>query len=266
MMRSVAGGSPKLLLNPAGSSTQESHAAITYFQPSWDGKYVLAGVALGGSEDATIRIVQTSTAELLKDAVTRTQYASPVWTDDSKSFYYMRQQELPANAPPTAIYENTRVYLHHVGASDQVEKAIFGSDVAPELKLPKAGFVYGAPLPGTSLLLAFETRGTIDTPAVWVKSLKTENTQWRPIAQHEDGVLDLASKGTMLYVLTKRGAPNGRIVRFDASTQDFSHSEEVRRESDLIFTATGSGGIAGADDALYAYGIRNGASVVVRIP
>ena len=44
----------------------------------------------------------------------------------------------------------------------------FGSDVNPELNLPKAGFVFALPLPGTSLLLALETRGTIDTPAVWV--------------------------------------------------------------------------------------------------
>ena len=266
MMRPVTGGSAKLLLNPAVLSRPESHAAITYFQPSWDGKYVLAGVALGGSEDATIRIVQTSTAELLKDAITRTQYGSPAWTDDSKSFYYMRQQALPANAPPTAIYENTRVYLHTVGAGNQVDKAIFGSDVNPELKLPKAGFVFALPLPGTSLLLALETRGTIDTPAVWVKSLKTDSAHWRLIARHEDGILDFAAKGTTLYVLTKKGAPNGRIARFDVSRQDFSQSEEVRRESDLVLTAVGQSGIAGAQDALYGYGIRNGGSVLTRTP
>src|ERR1019366_4536166 len=60
MMRAVAGGSARLLLNPALLGTSSSHAAITYFQPSWDGGYVVAGVSLGGSEDATIRIVQTS--------------------------------------------------------------------------------------------------------------------------------------------------------------------------------------------------------------
>jgi hypothetical protein len=54
---------------------------------------------------------------------------------------------------------NTRVYLHTVGAGNQVDKAIFGSDVNPELNLPKAGFVFALPLPGTSLLLALETRG-----------------------------------------------------------------------------------------------------------
>jgi prolyl oligopeptidase len=100
LMRPVAGGSAKLLLNPAVLSRPESHAAITYFQPSWDGKYVLAGVALGGSEDATIRIVQTSTAELLKDAITRTQNGSLAWTDDSKSFYYIGSRHFPQTLLP----------------------------------------------------------------------------------------------------------------------------------------------------------------------
>jgi prolyl oligopeptidase len=266
MVRPVAGGSAKLLLNPAALNTPGSHAAITYFQPSWDGQYVVAGIALGGSEDATIRVVQTSTGELLKEAITRTQYGSPAWTDDSKSFYYMRQQELPANAPPTAIYENTRIYLHELGAGEQHDKAIFGADVNPALRLPKAGFVFGSPLPGTSLLIAAETRGTIDTPAVWVKSIKADSAPWRQIARHEDGILDFAARGSTVYVLTKTGAPNGRIVRFDAGSQDFSHGEQVRQESDVILTAGGGGGLAAGQDALYAYGIRNGASVVIRMP
>lgn len=266
MMRAVAGGSARLLLNPALLGTSSSHAAITYFQPSWDGEYVVAGVSLGGSEDATIRIVQTSTGELLNDAITRTQYGSPGWTDDNKSFYYMRQQVLPANAPPTAVYEHTRVYLHKVGTREQGDLPVFGSDVNPELRLPRAGFVFAFPLPGTSLLLAAETRGTIDTPAVWVKSLNARNAPWRQIVRHEDGLLDYAAKGSILYLLTKTGAPSGRIVRFDASRQEFSQAEEIQRESDLILTALGSSGVAAAQDALYAYGIRNGASVVIRIP
>ena len=50
------------------------------------------------------------------------------------------------------------------------------------------------------------------------------------------------------------------------SRQDFSQSEEVRRESDLVLTAVGQSGIAGAQDALYGYGIRNGGSVLTRTP
>ena len=83
----------------------------------------------------------------------------------------MRRQALPPGSPPTATWENTRVYLHRAGTEDSADKVIFGADVTPELKLPKAGFAFGGPLHGSPLLMAGETRGTIDTPAVWIKSL-----------------------------------------------------------------------------------------------
>ena len=139
----------------------------------------------------------------------------------------MRQQALPANAPPTAIYENTRVYLHTVGAGNQVDKAIFGSDVNPELKLPKAGFVFALPLPGTSLLLALETRGTIDTPAVWVKSLKTDSAHWRLIARHEDGIFGFCGE-------------RDDALCFDQERRTERANRSVRREQAGLLAERGS--------------------------
>ena len=69
----------------------------------------------------------------------------------------MRLQELPKGAPPTAVYENTRVYLHAVGAMGPNDKAVFGADLNPELKLPKGGFVFAAPVNGTPLPAAVQS-------------------------------------------------------------------------------------------------------------
>ena len=96
-----ADGKSRLLLDPTSLEKDESHAAIDYFVPSWDGRYVIAGVSLGGSENSTIRVIETATGRMLPDAITRTQYAGPSWRADSKSFYYARLQALPPNAPPT---------------------------------------------------------------------------------------------------------------------------------------------------------------------
>src|SRR5262249_46308475 len=92
-------GKSRTLLDPKSFEKDGSHAAIDYFAPSWDGKYVVAGVSLGGSENSTIRVIESATGRLLPDAITRTQYAGPSWRMDSTSFYYARLQELPPNAP-----------------------------------------------------------------------------------------------------------------------------------------------------------------------
>jgi prolyl oligopeptidase len=265
MVRKISDKAGRLLVDPKAFASAGTHAAITYFEPSWDGKLVAIGIALGGSEDAVIHVVQVSTGEPLKDAISRTQYASPAWTEDNVGFYYMRQHELPKEAPATAIYENTRVYYHKVGETADSDRAVFGPDVDPSLQLPKAGFVNTGPLPGTSRLIAGQSRGTIETPALWLRE-PVGDAHWKPIAGHEDGVIDFASKGTILYVLTKAKSPNGRVVKFDAAKEDMAHAREILPESDLILTSSGESGIASAADALYVYGRRNGTSVMLRVP
>jgi prolyl oligopeptidase len=266
VVRKLSEGRGRLLLDPSALASSGTHAAITYFEPSWDGKFVAVGVALGGSEDAVLHVVQVSTGELLRDAISRTQYASPAWTEDNLGFYYMRQQELPKGAPATAIYENTRAYYHKVGETVEVDRTIFGPDVNPDLHLPKAGFVSTAPLPRTSLLVSAQSRGTIETPSVWLRDTKGGDAKWKPVASHQDGVLDFASKGTTVYVMSKAKSLNGHIVAFDAAKEDITDAREILPESDLILTSLGDSGIAAAKDALYVYGHRNGTSVVVRVP
>ena len=95
-----AGGRTRTLLDPVSFDQNQSHAAINYFAPSPEGRYVAVGVSLGGSEDATLHIIDTAAAKLLPDAITRTQYAGPSWTPDSKAPYYARLQKLPPGAPP----------------------------------------------------------------------------------------------------------------------------------------------------------------------
>jgi prolyl oligopeptidase len=87
MVRDADGKSRKLL-DPTSIEKGDSHAAIDYFAPSWDGRYVIAGVSLGGSENSTIHVIESATGRMLPDAITRTQYAGPIWQTDSRSFYY----------------------------------------------------------------------------------------------------------------------------------------------------------------------------------
>jgi hypothetical protein len=77
----------------------------------------------------------------------------------------MRLKELPKGAPPGSGLENTHFYMHTVGATDPNDKAVFGADLNPEVRLPKGGFVFCHSLNGTPLLAAVQSQGTVDTAA-----------------------------------------------------------------------------------------------------
>jgi len=249
-----ASGKSRILLDPASFERDDAHAAIDYFTPSWDGRYVLAGVSLGGSENSTIRVVETATGRLLPDAITRTQYASPAWREDSRSFYYSRLQELAANAPPTAIYENERVYLHVLGSDAEQDPRIFGPGVSPSIEIPRAGFVGMATTPGSKYALAFYSAGTIDPASLYIAPIaKTldANTPWKKIVSADDGVSaaadsPIAIHDSTVYILIDKGAPNRKLVALDLDHPDIAHAAIVVAPSDTVLT-----GVYAAKDGLY---------------
>ena len=54
------------------------HAAIDYFVPSPDGRYVAVGVSLGGSENSVLYVLETATGKRMTEAITRAQEARAV--------------------------------------------------------------------------------------------------------------------------------------------------------------------------------------------
>ncbi len=247
-------GKSRKLFDPVSLEQEGKHAAIDYFTPSWDGHYVLAGVSLGGSENSTIHVIETETGRMLPDAITRTQYAGPSWTSDSRSFYYARLQKLPPDAPPTAIYENERVYLHVVGTDAEKDPQAFGPGVASSPDIPKAGFVGTFVTPGSKYLGAFHSAGTTDPASVYVAAAGVEpaSLRWRKIVSPADMLAPAidspaAVYQSTLYMIVEKDAPNRQLIAMDLDHPDVAHTSVVVPADN----ATVLIGVYAAKDGLY---------------
>ena len=197
-------GQTRTLLDPAQFATATTHVAIDYFQPSQDGTYVAVGAAEAGSENDTIHVVETATGKALPDQITRTQYGSPSWRADGRSFYYSRLQQLAPGASPEDIYVNQRVYLHVLGTNPDDDKAIFGPGVNAQTTIPPAGFNGVSVVPRTDLLLASHSAGTTDPGEYYVG--REGSTDWKLILKPSDhlatsGSSPLALLGNNLYAV-----------------------------------------------------------------
>ena len=268
MTRAVSGGASRLLLDPSTLAEGTKHAAIDYFEPSPDGKYVAVGVSLGGSENSVLHVLNVATGVLTAEAISRAQDAAPSWTEDSKGFYFSRLQPMAAGAAAKTKYDNKRVYFHTLGTAETEDKAIFGPDVTTELALPTNGDVFVSVVPGTEMIVAGQVSGVVETPALWVR--RTAGAPWVQVVRHEDGAMDFATHGTHLYIKTKGGSGgsvgNGRVVSFDLATGTFAQARVDLPQSDLVLSARTGSGLTAASDALYVYGFRDGLGVVTRIP
>lgn len=247
-------GKSRKLLDPVSLEVEGKHAAIDYFAPSWDGRYAIAAVSLGGSENSTIHVIETATGNMLPDAITRTQYAGPSWTRNSRSFYYARLQKLLPNAPPTAIYENERVYLHKLGTDVEKDVEVFGPGVPSSANIPKAGFTAVGVTPGSNYLLASYSAGTTDPPSMYLAPVNVPTTQvsWRKIVSAEDMVSTVADSpvavhGSTLYLIEDKEASNRKLVAMDLEHPDTAHTTVLVPEDSAAVLI----GVYAAKDGLY---------------
>ncbi len=241
------------VLDPAQFDQNGTHAAIDYFSPSYDAKYVAVGVSLGGSENSTIRVVEVATGKLLADQITRTQYAGLNWLDDSRSFFYSRLQKLPKDAPPSAIYENQKTYLHVLGRDADQDLAVFGADVCPGIIVPKAGFNAVGFVPKCPFVFASHSAGTTDASSIFIApvgQMLKGKIQWQQIATSEDGVANcdssVVARGSTMYLLVDKNTSNRKVVSIDLNHPDLKNAKVVLPESDKVLL-----GIYAAADALY---------------
>jgi hypothetical protein len=87
------------------------------------------------------------------------------------------------------------------------------------------------------------------------------------VIDHTDDVLfEFSSQGTAFYFITRRKAPSGQLMLFDAAHGDISNAREVIPASDLQLTDRNRDGVLCAKDAVYVYGHRKDASVLIRAP
>ncbi|HEV2730232.1 MAG TPA: S9 family peptidase, partial [Terriglobales bacterium] len=53
--------------------------ALDWWFPSEDGKYVAYGTSASGSEESTLRLIETASGKVLPDVIERTRFASVAW-------------------------------------------------------------------------------------------------------------------------------------------------------------------------------------------
>ena len=99
-MRDGTSGPEELLVDPQRPGGVATPAAINFFSPSHDGRYVAYGISEDGSEKAVLRIVDTTTARDTGETIDRVQFGDIIgWLPGGRSFIYNRLQKLQSNAP-----------------------------------------------------------------------------------------------------------------------------------------------------------------------
>ena len=218
-MRTGIQGQEQLLVDPEAISARTGVPhAINYFVPSWDGQHIAYGLSAGGSEDASLYILQVATGQLVGAPIPRVQQGLVHWLPDSRSLTFNQLKMPVAGEPATEVYLDSQVLWLTVGQAQSAAIPVFGPTVTRGLGLSRldVGEVFFSP--DSRWMLARTTDTTLPEGFLFVApaaDLGKPDLVWRKIAGPPDQIHQAALRGDDLYLRTPQGAPRNRVLRLD---------------------------------------------------
>jgi prolyl oligopeptidase len=266
-------GATRLLVDPNRFGRTGVPAAVNFFEPSNNGRYVAYGVSLGGSEAATLRVMDTETGRDMGVSIDRIDGDNdgfpPVWwLPDGRSFAYYRLQKLTKADPASAFFQKSRVFLHRLGEhpTGAGDTPLFGYEVTPAVPVGLDQDSLVVTVPGSpyafGVLTENEDMKVIDAIyASPVKAVMAGRPVWKPLVGKADHVAAFDARGSRIYLLTYRDAPRFKIVSTDIAAPDLAHATVVLPQSQAVIKSFGV-----AADALYVRTTLDGMSRIERLP
>ncbi len=232
VLRQGAGGAEQVLVDPdaLAKSTGVPHA-INYFAPSWNGKTLAYGVSAGGSEDASLYLMDVASGKALGAPIARVRSEAVRWAPDNRHLTYNQGRELPAGAPETETYLDTTVFVIAAGQPEQTARPLFGPLVDTALKLARLDVAEVFFAPDSRFMVARTTDTTVPEGKLFVAPVaalrSTAPIAWRQVSSAADKITDAQLRGATLYLRTYAGAPRGRVLALPLAEPTLARAQEA---------------------------------------
>jgi prolyl oligopeptidase len=222
--------------------------AVNFYRPSPDGRYLAYGLSEGGSEEATIHVIDVASLQQAIEPIDRAHYSEANWMPDGSGFFYFRQRALPKGAPETEKYSKQSAFFHSMKGHGP-DRAIITAGNDPHIKIADAEFPNVVPVIGTPYVVAIPGNGVQDEFDLYVApaaKVLDPTVKWRKLFDRESDVTGFAIHGDELYVLSHENALRFKVLKTSVAHPDLAQASIVVAPSREIVT-----GITATRDALY---------------
>ncbi|MBV8143532.1 MAG: S9 family peptidase [Gammaproteobacteria bacterium] len=244
----------QLLIDPTVLKQDGRHVSLDWWVAAPDGRHVVYGLSPAGSENSVTHVMEVDSREILPERISGTQYASPSWLPDSSGFFYNRL----AGAPLGSIeyYQDSIAWLHRLRTAAEADLKVLARGQYAEVAAEPTDFPVVYADPTSDHVVAVLQGGVRRENPHFTASLTdvvAGHPRWRKVCDVADEVLGVAFRADELYLLTTRGAENGKVLKTSLSAPDIGRAAVAVPESDVVIDGIGIG-----RDALYIQDMNGG--------
>ena len=230
-MREGLDGKERLLVDTElFKGPQGAPPAINYYVPSPNGRYVAYGLSFGGSENATIYVLDLQTEKNLPIRIDRARFGGVSWLPNSSGFFYNRMQKLGPGVPASQAELKSRDYLHILGQPLSKDIPVLGYGLSKNVSVRLIDTPYVMVQPGTDyavgvLYHGVENRVTMyDAP---LSAFGSGDIPWKRICGVDADVTDFTIHGNTIYLLTHKDAPRYKLIATSLSNPDLADARTI---------------------------------------
>ncbi len=226
ILPSLDDATPDVLLDP-NTMDAKGTASIDWYRPSPDGKLVAVSMSVGGSESGDVTVFDVATKKAVFEKVERVQGGTAggdlAWTADSKSFFYTRYPA-PGERPDADLAFYQQLWHHTLGEDVAKDIYVLGKE------LPKIAEIRVRVHAASGRALVTVQEGDGGKFALF---LREADGTIRQFSEFGDGVLAASfGRADDLYLLSRQGAPRGKVTVVPIESLDVNAAKVVVPESE----------------------------------
>ena len=226
MLNAVDGELGERVIVDPNTMSATGALAIDFFEPSLDGRKLAVSMSENGSEDGSLHVFDVASGNKLPDVVPRVAYptggGSVAWSRDGRGIYYTRYPA-PGERAEADLHFWQQVWFHQLGTPVDKDRYEAGQD------FPRIAEVALDSSPDGGHMTALVANGDGGEHALYLKGPRG----WRQVAGFTDGIkaVHFGDDGH-LYLLSRLGAPKGRILRLPLSRPELARAQVVLPEGE----------------------------------
>lgn len=200
--------------------------SIDFFVPSYDASLLAVSMSEFGSEKGTVYIFDVSTGEKLSDFIPNvngpTAGGDVAWEKDNSGFLYTRYPHAgERDEEDLSFYQ--QVYYHKIGTPSEKDKYEIGEE------FPRIAEIEFESSADGNLFIAAVANGD---GGEYAHYLKDKKGNWSQITKFDDYVRYAKfSDDNSIFMLSRKDAPNGKILKLKPGSKKLSQAELFVKES-----------------------------------